>query len=39
MEINKMLELELDKLGIYELRNLARQLDVASPTTKKRDEI
>ena len=39
MEINKMLELELDKLGIYELRNLARQLDVASPTTKKRDEL
>lgn len=39
MEINKALEIELDKLGIYELRNLARQLDVASPTTKKREEL
>ena len=39
MEINKALETELDKLGIYELRNLARQLDVASPTTKKREQL
>ena len=30
---------EMEKLGIYELRALARKVGVSSPTTKKRDEL
>lgn len=36
---NKRIELEVKKLGIFELRGLAREVGVPSPTTKKRDEL
>ncbi len=36
---NKRIELEVKKLGIFELRGLAREVGVPSPTTKKREEL
>lgn len=36
---NKRIELEVKKLGIFELRGLAREVGVPSPTTKKRDQL
>lgn len=36
---NKKIELEVKKLGIFELRGLAREVGVSSPTTKKREEL
>ena len=36
---NKKIELEVKKLGIFELRGLAREVGVPSPTTKKREEL
>lgn len=40
-EINqsKRIELEVKRLGIFELRALAREVGVQSPTTKKREEL
>ena len=35
----KNIELLINELGVFELRALARELGVASPTTKKRDEL
>lgn len=39
ISIDKDKELLIRELGIFELRGLARQLGVSSPTTKKRDEL
>ena len=36
---SKRIELEVKKLGIFELRGLAREVGVPSPTTKKREEL
>ena len=36
---SKRIELEVKKLGIFELRGLAREVGVTSPTTKKREEL
>lgn len=36
---NKRIELEVKKLGIFELRGLAREVGVPSPTTKKREDL
>ncbi len=36
---NNLIDEEMEKLGIYELRALARKVGVSSPTTKKRDEL
>ena len=35
---SKRIELEVKRLGIFELRALAREVGVQSPTTKKREE-
>ena len=32
-------ELLVRQLGVFELRGLARELGITSPTTKKRDEL
>ena len=39
LDKNKKIELEVKKLGIFELRGLAREVGVSSPTTKKREEL
>ena len=36
---SKRIELEVKRLGIFELRALAREVGVQSPTTKKREEL
>lgn len=37
--IDKMQELKVKELGVFELRGLAREIGIPSPTTKKREEL
>ncbi|MBQ3494035.1 MAG: hypothetical protein IJA69_01325, partial [Clostridia bacterium] len=39
MKTNKAIDIQLNKLGIYELRNLAREAGVKAPTTKRRETL
>lgn len=39
MKVENLLDAQLYKLGIYELRSLAREVGVKSPTTKKREQL
>lgn len=37
--VDKMQELKVKELGVFELRGLAREIGIPSPTTKKREEL
>ena len=39
LDKSKKIEIEVKRLGIFELRGLAREVGISSPTTKKREEL